>query len=196
MARNSLASRLRSVLRSSREEDTQRFLAQHSGILIHAFCPTGTYFCIPKFPFGREYVPDFLLVQLLSTITRILMIELEPPPSRPFTKSGTYARRLNGAHLQIMNWLAWITENGDYFAQSVLRKIREMDPQAARMIEHRIRYHSVKAKIVIGRRSMMTAQDNTRRAALYLGAGESIEIVPYDRLIEVASRMNTIENPA
>ena len=39
-----------------------------------------------KFPFGVEYVSDFVAVQLSPTINRMILIGIESSHARPFTK--------------------------------------------------------------------------------------------------------------
>jgi hypothetical protein len=175
------------ALESSREEDVQRFLAAHDEILIGAFCPNGTHVCIPKLRLGNEYVTDFAIVQLFSTITQIVVVELEPPTMRPFNRDGSYARRLNGAVKQVSDWLAWRIANHDYFCESIIREVNERLPKIADVLRARIRYQLVEAKIVIGRRPMLTETDNHRRAAFYLSTARAIEIVPYDRLLDTVA---------
>ena len=116
------------ALADSREETTQRYLSQHYEILVKAFFPIGTYLCFPKFKFGTDYVSDFILVQLWSTVTRIVLIELEPPTVNPFNQDGSYGKRLNGAVQQITSWNAWIRQNNEYFLNSIAKKVQKEKP--------------------------------------------------------------------
>lgn len=179
-----IKSGLELALEDRREEAVQQFLAKHDDLLLKTFCPVGTYICLPKLRFGTEYVSDFLIVQLWSTVTQIILIELEPPMVSPFTQSGTFARRLNGAIQQLNNWFAWVRENDTYFYDSILRCVREASEDAWRTLQYRIKYNSISGKIIIGRRSMISEADNNRRAAFFLASNRTIEIVPYDRLLD------------
>jgi len=174
------------ALAESHEEITQSYLSLHSNILVKAFFSIGTYLCFPKFRFGSEFVSDFVLVQLWSTTTRIVLIELEPPTVIPFNKNGSYGKRLNGAVQQVTSWNAWIRENNGYFLDSIARKVQDDRPESFSAISTRLRYNIILSKIIIGRRAHLSEVDNSRRAAFYLDTQERIEILPYDRLLDVA----------
>src|SRR3990172_8299706 len=110
------------VLEQRREEDVHQWLARHDSVMVRAFFSNGTYLCLSKFGFGTVFVSDFLLVKLWSTITDIVLVELEPPHKRPFNRDGRYSQRLNGAMQQVTEWSAWIRENRQFFHDSVLRE--------------------------------------------------------------------------
>src|SRR5436305_691226 len=104
------------ILKSSREEDAQEYLAGHPEILLSAFTLRWRVReCIPKFRFGAEFVSDFVLVEGQSWRYHITLIELEPPTEKVYTRDGKFAKRLNGAIGQISDWLNWIDENESYF---------------------------------------------------------------------------------
>lgn len=174
------------ALAESREEVTQRYLTEHSNILIKAFFPIGTYLCFPKFRFGTEFVSDFVLLQLWSTTTRIVLIELEPPTATPFNKDGSFGKRLNGAIQQVTSWNAWIRENSAYFQDSLEKRVQQSKLESYSAVSTRLKYNTILSKIIIGRRNHMTDSDNKQRAALHLESQERIEIIPYDRLLDVA----------
>ena len=77
------------ALNNSREEDVQQYLTSHCDVLLAAF---GSHWrvneCIPKFRFGTDYVSDFVIVTGQSYTYDIVLVELEPPTERPFTKEG------------------------------------------------------------------------------------------------------------
>lgn len=172
------------VLEQRREEDVHQWLARHHSVMVRAFFWNGTYLCLSKFRFGTVFVSDFLLVKLWSTITDIVLVELEPPHKRPFNRDGRYSQRLNGAMQQVTQWSAWIRENRQFFHDSVLREASSVNPSCVASLTRRIRYDMLYSKIVIGRRQMMNDADNSRRASLYLDSRGGIEIVPYDRLLD------------
>lgn len=62
------------AISENKEETVQKYLADNDAILIRTFFSTGTFFCVPKFRFGNEFISDFLLVKLWSTITDIVLI--------------------------------------------------------------------------------------------------------------------------
>ena len=67
--------------------------------------------------------------------------------------------------------------------------------QISRSERHRFRdngrYHEfISAKIVIGRRGMLTEEDNKRRATIFAQTSKKIEILPYDRLLEIETQLH------
>lgn len=205
---------LSAILDSSREEDAQRYLATHGEILLAAFGSRWyVNLCIPKFRFGTKHLSDFVLVSGQSFSYEIVLIELEPPTARPFSKAGKYARRLNDALGQVDDWMVWIRENPEYFRRSLAEELRKTayDRRSRRYAADQLDpdsfegnfspYHDgkqwaefVTAKIIIGRRSMLTEETNRRRALHYENTGKKVEIVPFDRLVEVeeALRRETV----
>ncbi|MFZ2630352.1 MAG: Shedu anti-phage system protein SduA domain-containing protein [Desulfosalsimonadaceae bacterium] len=167
------------------EEITQEYLSRNTEISVKAFFPVGSYLCFPKFRFGLDFVSDFILVQLWSTTTRILLIELEPPTVTPFNRNGTFGRRLNGAIQQVISWNAWIRDNNQHFIDLIARKVQRDNPNSYSAISTRLKYNTILSKIIIGRRAHLSDKDNTQRAAFYLDTQERIEILPYDRLLDV-----------
>lgn len=173
------------LLEQTREEAVHRYLAQNEQILIRTFFPEGTILCFSKFRFGTDFVSDFLLVKLWSLITDIILVELEPPQIRPFNRDGNYSQRLNGAFQQVTEWTAWIRNNRQYFHDSILREAKKANPSCLNSLQSRIQHDLIRAKIVIGRRAMMTEEENSRRSSLYLDSRGGLEIVPYDRFLDV-----------
>jgi Domain of unknown function (DUF4263) len=189
MIEKSFSEKFEVALQSQREESIQVFLRDHPGILLYTFCnAVGTYICLPKFRFGTEYVSDFVIVQLWSTITRVTLIELEPSNESIFTRDGRFAARLNGAVAQVNDWFAWLRENDQYFCDSLIQAVTEVNSNLAIPISNRIRYKSIQAKIIVGRRSSLSEQDKQRLAAQNL-RDRDMEILAYDRLVDVASDM-------
>ena len=191
------------VIQSSREEDVQSYLSDNQNILLAAFGDGwAVNECIPKFRFGNEYVSDFVIVTGQSFSYDITLVELEPPTEQPFTKAGKFAKRLNDAIGQVNDWFAWIHENEDYFRKSLSKAMK--NSYGARQIEkpHRNerlgfpdenRHRNfVSAKIVIGRREMLTEEDNKRRATIYSQTHKGIEILHFDRLIKLEDRINNV----
>ena len=187
------------VVESPREEDVQQYLTENPHILLAAF---GSHWavneCIPKFRFGTEYVSDFVIVTGQSFSYDITLIELEPPTERPFTKAGKFAKRLNNAIGQVNDWFAWIHENEDYFRKSLSKEMKDgygasqiTFPGGPGGLERRSRHRDfICAKIVIGRREMLTEDDDKRRATILHQTQKGIEILPFDRLLELESRMH------
>jgi hypothetical protein len=213
---------LEHVLTSAREEDSQLYLAKHPGILLATLGRAVYSNClIPKFRFGNEHVSDFVFIERGSITVGspwifIYLVELEPPTSRPFTRAGSYAERLNMAIGQVTDWMSWIRSNDAYFRASLSKAVRSDTAFHApgfdlnEMINYLSEPHTSKntssvlrrwggndqstafqtstllinAKIIIGRRSMFSSDDNRRRASLFYESQQKIEIIPYDRLVD------------
>lgn len=211
---------LEPILENSREEDSQRYLADHPEILLATLGRSAYYNClIPKFKFGNEYVSDFVFIEQGSFTADspwifIYLIELEPPTSAPFTKAGVYAKRLNGAIAQVTDWMGWIRSNDAYFRNSLSKAMQSdaafhapgfdcrrlasylersevrIDPNPrpfwtdSQSTAFQTTSLLINAKIVIGRRSMFTVEDNKRRASLFVESQQRFELIPYDRLLD------------
>lgn len=199
---------LRAVLDTrGREEDVQQFLASHPWILLDCFAfPWAVRHCVPKFKFGNELVSDFLLVSGQSFRYEFILLELEPPMEPLFTQDGVIAKRLNQAMKQVADWNRWIGANGAFFRREVARALRadsqrdkeeghfgqleygadQIDPegQEGRQFPPANHPPRVEYKIIIGRRSTLSPEDNERRASICQLGGEAVEIVTYDRLLQ------------
>lgn len=191
----------RQVLASSREEDVQQFLANNTSILLAAFGgqPGATVSeCLPKFRFGSEFVSDFVIVTGHSYHYDIVLLELEPPTERPFTKAGRYARRTNGAIAQITDWLSWIYQHDDYFRSALAAQLT--NKYGALQIKYprgpmNYKIHQfVSAKIVIGRRNMLDERNDAHRGVLLQQTEKRIELVHYDRLLDIASAISSAQH--
>ena len=185
------------ILESAREEDSQQYLTQNMDILVAAF--GGGWMvneCIPKFRFGTEYISDFVIVTGQSFSCDIVLVELEPPTDNPFTKAGKYAKRLNDAMGQVNDWFAWIHDNQDYFHRSLAKEMDYSEAVDTGLADSPSRGRGldfISAKIVIGRRKMLSDDDNKRRATILKQTNKTIEIVPYDRLLEMESKLRSKE---
>lgn len=165
------------ILNSNREEDTQVYLKEHPDILQNTFSMgRRKFYPIPKFKLGNEHVTDFLLIEYATSSIEVILIELEPPTCTPFNKNHTFSTRLNTAIGQVTDWVVWIYENADYFERCLDKRCFKKSRFNA--------LGRLKTKIIIGRRSMLTEQDNKRREALYGMTSGQIEILHYDRLLE------------
>lgn len=183
---------LEAVLLSSREEDVQKYLASDLGLLLAAFGDRWhVNECIPKFRFGNEFISDFVIVTGQSFRYKITLIELEPPTEPPFTKAGKYAKRLNDALGQVNDWLTWIHDNDAYFRASLAKAMKS--EYGASEVDRPMQFGDrllVCTKIIIGRRAMMSLEDNKRRATISDQTKDAVEILPYDRLLEISRKMS------
>ena len=193
---------LRDVILSSKEEDSQNYLKNNPEILLYAFANQWhVNELIPKFKFGADFVSDFVIVSGQSWYYDIFLIELEPPTTGPFNKDGTYSQRLNGAMKQINEWFDWIRINEDYFRKSLASRMSDHYGKGQIYSEYnkvRIRDHDrrffVFSKIIIGCRHHQTIKDNQTRATIRSLSNQQLEIVPYDRLIEVEEKIRKCDS--
>jgi Domain of unknown function (DUF4263)/CHAT domain len=185
------------VLQSLDEDKVQKYLTYNSHVVLAAFgSQWAVNECIPKFQLGTDYVSDFVVVTGQSFHYDIALVKLESPFDPPFPQEGKRNQRLNTALEEVNDWFSWIHENEDYFLRS-LTKVMSGGYGASQIANSRHnrfrdngRYRElVSAKIVIGRRSMLTEDDNKRRATILDQTSRRIEILPYDRLLEIETRL-------
>jgi hypothetical protein len=195
----SLAKSLATVLtKSASERPVCRWLKQHPLVLSHALGGF-PYYVVAEFPFGSEFRADFVRLCPFSGGWDIGLVELEPPGAALFTKLGVAAKRLNGAVAQIDAWRSFIATN----RQTVLRDLskflqrrelvlgkRDDEPadHCGRPLYHpnswlRWHYH-----ILIGRRSLLRADDAARKGAFFQHHG--IDVGTYDRLLDAARKLD------
>lgn len=172
------------ILSSSKEEDTHQFLAKNEWILKDAF---GTRFivneCFSKFRLGNSYITDFLIVSGQSGYYEITLIELEPPTAKPFKNNGAYALRLNQANKQINEWLTWCENYNQLLRDSISKQMKSK--YGAEQIKNNSKRIFIKSKIIIGRRSMLSEDDNNMRNVILSQTNQRLEILPYDRLLDL-----------
>lgn len=179
---------LRELLECNKEEPIQKYLENNPQILVAVFgMPEWAYnIVIPKFQFGSDYSSDFVIITGQSYSYWIYLVELEPATEKLFTKNGDYARRLNHAIKQVDEWEDWINRNESYFKSSLLKAIKKIDSSFEETFDHTRRF-IVSKNIIIGRRYMLTPDDNKRRAIERREKG--IDIVTYDRLVECENKI-------
>lgn len=180
------------ILDTNNEETIQKYLEENEKILIAAFGTPEWYYniIIPKFRFGSDYISDFVILTGQSYSYWINLVELEPATKSLFTKAGDYAKRLNHAIKQVDEWCDWIKRNESYFKDCLLKAIKDIDSSFDETFDYTRRF-IVNKKIVIGRRSMLTDENNKRRAIEYDKSG--LDIATYDRLVEIENKIFQME---
>lgn len=183
---------LNELLECEREESIQKYLEENPQILTATFgMPEWAYnIVIPKFRFGSDYISDFVIITGQSYSYWIYLIELEPATEKIFNKNGNYAKRLNNAIKQVDEWGDWINRNENYFKESLLNSIKKIDCAFQETFDYTRRFIVIK-KIIIGKRTMLTEEDNRRRAIEYEKKG--IEIVTYDRLVDSENKIKKMQ---
>jgi hypothetical protein len=190
---------------SIREEEIHHLLALNPHVLLDCFTHPSPLLrkSLTKFRLGNEFTTDFALVAGHSMRYECILIELESPSDRLFTKSGIPAKKLVSAIKQISDWNTWISKNGSFFRSELARRLVEtarLDLSGEKQRTTFAGAHQIELldrgfvalnpiklefKIVIGRRRFLSREDNERRASLCQMA-ESLEIVTYDRLLDFA----------
>jgi len=192
---------LERLLGTKGEAAAQRYLAKHPEILLGAFTASGFplgQWLLPKFRFGSDFVSDFVVLSPSCQVTGyfdVVLVELESPMARIFTKQGRLGKQLNDAMRQLDEWLVWVCENRSYFVRSLQKAITIMTgagfgPESPQHVKDIL---GLSARVVIGRRSMLSSQDNKRRAAISMITTGQVAIVPYDRLVDTEARLRRLD---
>ena len=130
---------------------------------------------ISKFKLGNEFVTDFAYLTKSSDFWEFVLIELEDPKKRIFTKDKEniyFHSHFNNAYDQILSWRAYINKN----REMVLRKI---DKLRVPLNENPVRFRYV---LVIGRN--YEKEDSEKRRAMFAEkSNENIRVMTYDSLI-------------
>lgn len=186
------------VLESGNKDkvEVETYLNSHLNILLAAFgSQWAVNECIPKFRLGADYIVDFIVVTGQSYHYDITLIKLESQFEPPFTKEGKRTQQLNNALEQVNDWFTWVHENQDYFLRSLAKEMSngygasQISPQDLQFRSNGRYREFISAKIVIGQRYMLTEEDNKRRVTLLEQTSKKIEILPYDRLLEIETRL-------
>lgn len=91
---------------------------------------------------------------------------------------------------QVDEWADWIKRNETYFKDSLHKAIKTINPSFDETFDYARRF-IVNKKIVIGRRDMLTSEDNKRRAIEYDKSG--LDIATYDRLVDIENKIYQME---
>ena len=164
---------LQSALNAAkREEDIQQFLQANPQFLIQHLGGGHGRWVIPKQKLGAEHVTDFLIAEKHSFGHEWQAVELESPLRPVFNRNGDPSQYLNHAIRQITDWRAWLKSNQAYASRP-----RTENGLALADIDS-----NVKGLILIGRRSAIDAETNSRRRQLVQNL--NIEIHTYDYLLQ------------
>ena len=112
-----------STIENSRiEEDVQKFLKLHPGVLTRHLGGGHGRYCIPKPSLAGAYYPDFLLADLSSLGLTWHAVELENPQANMFNKGGDPRAALNHAIMQVREWRNWLMKNLDEATRPIPEK--------------------------------------------------------------------------
>lgn len=169
------------------ESNIQKYLELNNEILIYATYQYSRYYrCFPKFKLGSDFECDFLIFRHQSGIMETVIVELKLPNAKLLTKSKIPTKDLNFAISQVNRYMNWINDNREYFLKQMFNKpqIRECYLDNSR--------NYVRSVIVIGKRSQYNDYENQYKKDIYNTTNRSIEIMPYERLIECENELHKI----
>jgi len=197
---------LKSLDDSEGERLIARFLKSNPDLVFWAFINLGghTHYVVPDFGIGKALFCDFLLLQSFSGGWNVHFIELEPVRDPLYNKDRTPSRRLRIAQKQIADWRRYVATNeaslrnqlADAAKPKYCLQSKEISEEPASFSGHRLRdiytYVDYHYHIIIGRRSDLSDDKNFYRSSSY--EHDAIDIVSYDRLVEVAKRLDNIRS--
>ena len=134
----------------------------------------------PEFSLGGNYVADFLILSEDSGGWHTVLIELESPTTRPFTKYGNPSKALAKGLAQLNKWEIWIGKHDVCFRDqlSSLLGAKCVPKERSSMSDHRhssvticdprtvIDKHYV---VVVGRRAFFCDSDAQEHRGVYRG---------------------------
>jgi hypothetical protein len=169
-----------------REEDAHRFLSAHPELSMMAFADGSTPLdVVSKFPLGTEFVTDVVVLGVRSEGIpyHVILVELESPLARPFTKANVASKVLNRAQKQILEWDNWLRMHADEFCISLPNHLTRYAPKDLAI---NLRSAFLSFKIVIGRREYLAPKDLEARASILQMSHGRMEIMSYDRILSRA----------
>lgn len=193
--------RFRQILAtSSGEREVVQFLRRAPWIPYWTFCVASGHsrYAIFEFPLGSVYKCDLLILNSYSGVWKGYFIEFESVDDPVFTRRGVPSRGLAVAQRQIDDWRQFVAENLPVLRTDMVRCAkrsdclgytdRRMNPSnfSGDLLGDPTSHFAATYVIVIGRSSKM---DKERRSLLgRYRSGHDVEIVTYDRLLNLAQR--------
>lgn len=150
----------------------------------------------PQFKIGTEYIADYIVLSACSGYWNCVLIEIQSPKDRIFTKKKEFSLGLREAQRQVTEWKIWIDENENSF-RSQLAKLAKGEIAQCIQSNHKTASSELRDpktvvlysyKIVIGRRSFLDEERNKMREQCY-----GFEIITFDRLLDYAKRCDEFE---
>jgi hypothetical protein len=163
------------------EHAVQSFLEGHDHIF-QAIMPYCRYIH-REFRLGDEYRADFVLLGNSPNIIGIdvVLVELESPKCKLFTKTGDPTKELSHAMRQIRDWRAWIRNNRRYYLERLGKVFHHLLGHGRGFLGSL--WGSIdNYGIVIGRRDELSDEQKEKLRALIQEDGHSV--MTYDTLIE------------
>ncbi len=158
------------------ENAIQDYLEKHSYLLPKRFLLNhGIHFnmFISKLPIGIGYKTDFTYITKSSSEWRIVLVEIEDPKKKFFTKNEQTSQDFNHACDQISKWRAYINGAGQSHVREELSKLLEP-----------LHNNPVKFKylLIYGRTSEFSGNDK-KVGLIKEREQDGFEIITYDSLI-------------
>ena len=199
-----IADLLRARLDAAKNErEIQPFLKAHPLLVRNAFnvWAWNHVEALPEFQLGADGKVDFLVLSAHSGNWNSIFVELKSPRVKLFTKQGLPSQALNKALQQLDDRERWVRKHEGLFRETLSRHLAAVEAPAycsnasvhqsgeTEILDPRTVIH-FKYVAVVGRRSLLTPDDQARRAQI---RGRSGSVATYDRLVDVAEKFDRAE---
>jgi hypothetical protein len=183
----------RLLARSSAEEKIHAFIRKHPSLLAVSTYKSerATQGLLSKFPISPDRIADFVYLSLAlhdpQYPDRIDVFELKRADVSLFTTHNRFSKDLNDAWMEGVESLRLISLNYQDFVRRALKRLiapREMRQTYMSAVVSDYRRPRVRVRIVIGRRSSLSAEDRARVRELDFSTNSSIAVVTYDTLLD------------
>jgi len=193
---------LKALEESDGERRIAKFLKSHPQLIFWAFnnCGGHCHYVVPEFGIGKSLRCDFVLLLSHSGGWVIQFVELEPVKDPLYNKDRIPSKRLRVAQKQIADWRRYV-DTDEFSLRNQLADAAKTKNCLEPLLHGRepSSYSSVRLRdshcylryeyhIIISRRKYLFDDTNFYRSSSFFQDG--IEIVTYDRLIEVAEKLD------
>jgi len=197
---------LKALAASDGERHIAKFLKANPELVFWAFIHLGghTHYVVPEFNIGKALSCDFLLLQSFSGGWNVHFVELEPVKDPLYNKDRTPSKRLRIAQKQIADWRRYVDTDhaslrnqlADAAKPKYCLQSKDVSKEPVTFSGYRLRdvytYVEYHYHIIIGRRNDLDDDKKVYRSSSFKHDG--INIVSYDRLVEVAEKLDDIHN--
>ena len=188
------------IVTTGGEKDARRFFEEWPVFLLGGYLNSRCDFIASEWTTGTGQRVDFVIVESISTIVKIHLIELESPTDKLYVRESkpkvgnpsptfrTMSKNLRVAIDQIAAYTNWIVENPWPFRQSLVQRAEEALPLkvSSSLLDHQVKLH-INGIVVIGNRSLEDIAAREHRAAFNQSGG--VEIAPFDRILDFLDRI-------
>ncbi|MEU3167272.1 Shedu anti-phage system protein SduA domain-containing protein [Streptosporangium sp. NPDC006930] len=99
---------------ASNERPIQAFLNNYPRMLVQHLQGAHGRWAIPQSRLGSEFIPDFLIGEAHSYARQWILVELQSPQTKLFTKKRRPSEQLDEGISQVLEWRRWLARNRDY----------------------------------------------------------------------------------